>query len=79
MCPYYYPKRVKHRGTLYIMPYFYIFDEMILLRSKLLYSNSIVIFDEGHNIVDAACKGFSNTFVSSLIDGALNNILDKDD
>jgi Rad3-related DNA helicase len=47
--------------------------------SKAVYADSIIIFDEGHNIPDAACSGFSGKVLSSSFEGALNNILDNDE
>jgi Rad3-related DNA helicase len=37
------------------MPYNYILDELIVEKSMKIISNSIVIFDEGHNVPDSAC------------------------
>jgi len=61
------------------MPYIYLLNEMLMRPSKAVYADSIIIFDEGHNVPDAACSGFSGKVLSSSFEGALNNILDKDE
>lgn len=49
------------------MPYNYILDSKILEYSSGFLSNSIVIFDEGHNAPKTACDGYSITLTDTLI------------
>jgi hypothetical protein len=44
-CLYFYPKRVKNKGTLYLMPYNYLLDSKFLSHSSSFIKNSIIIFD----------------------------------
>jgi Rad3-related DNA helicase len=61
------------------MPYIYLLNEQIMAHSKGLYTNSIIVFDEGHNISSAACDGFSGKLVTSYFKSAIQNILDKNE
>jgi Rad3-related DNA helicase len=44
---------------LFIMPYNYILDIDLLERFSKMIANSILIFDEAHNVADASCEGRS--------------------
>ena len=52
-CPYYASKERAAIADLIFMPYNYLIDEKIRENFDIDYSNSIIIFDEAHNI--AAC------------------------
>lgn len=43
------------------MPYTYILNKSIFKRSEGLIKNSIIIFDEGHNIAECAREGITLT------------------
>ena len=49
-CPYFYPHHVKNTATLFLMPYNYLLDAFLLSSYQELISESIIIFDEAHNV-----------------------------
>jgi regulator of telomere elongation helicase 1 len=49
-CPYYSQKERVAAADIIFMPYNYLLDEKIRENFNLEYDNSIIIFDEGHNI-----------------------------
>lgn len=62
------------------MPYNYILDEFLLTSYSEIIEDSIIIFDEAHNISEAACEGRSLQLDASNIDNAileLSKILSK--
>lgn len=62
------------------MPYNYILDEFLLTSYSEILEDSIIIFDEAHNISEAACEGRSLQLDASNIDNAileLSKILSK--
>ncbi len=77
ICPYFYPKRVKMMGTLYLMPYNYLLDSVILEYSTSFLKNSIIIFDEGHNVPSTACGGYSVTLSIPVLEAARRNVQNK--
>ena len=54
-CPYFYPLMTRDFTNLFIMPYNYLLDEYMLKSYQELLENSIIIFDEAHNVPEAAC------------------------
>ena len=56
-CPYYYPSFVKPITNLYLMPYNYLLDDGLNERFQSIIKNSILIFDEAHNVPESACDG----------------------
>jgi len=58
-CPYYYQRAVQEKSQLILMPYQYILDSTIQHRLELDLKNSIIIFDEAHNIESVAEEGCS--------------------
>jgi chromosome transmission fidelity protein 1 len=52
-CPYFYEKHCKNKANLILMPYTYLLDEKSSEDIGSLLQNSVVIFDEGHNIPNA--------------------------
>lgn len=54
-CPYYYPFHIKEEADLIFMPYNYILDADLLPKYKDIIEGSILIFDEAHNVPEAAC------------------------
>lgn len=71
-CPYYYPSTVKHFPDLILMPYNYVLNKKILERNSLVIQDSILIFDEGHNITEAARNGVSVSITLNDIKGAID-------
>lgn len=67
ICPYYYPSTVKNKGDLIVMPYNYVLNRNILARNRNLIENSILIFDEGHNITDCAREGLTVKLTQSFL------------
>lgn len=50
------------------MPYNYILDVGLLPRYKSIIEESILIFDEAHNVPESACEGRSMTITSGIYD-----------
>ncbi len=73
-CPYFYPANAKNFATLYLMPYNYLLDTYLLPNYKEIITDSIIIFDEAHNVAEAACEGRSLILESSSIDNAILEI-----
>lgn len=44
---------------LFMMPYNYILDIDLLPRFEKMIENGVIIFDEAHNVPEAACEGRS--------------------
>lgn len=55
LCPYFYPGSTKYHANMVLMPYNYLTSAKILKRFATTVRNSIVIFDEGHNILSSMC------------------------
>lgn len=51
--------QTKDFTSLFIMPYNYLLDAFLLNSYKEIIENSIIIFDEAHNVPEAACEGRS--------------------
>ena len=58
-CPYYFEKDKSKYSDIIFLPYNYIFDMKILLKTKLILNNSILIIDEAHNLQDVCCDSSS--------------------
>jgi Rad3-related DNA helicase len=62
------------------MPYNYLLDEYMLKTYQELIEGSIIIFDEAHNVSEAACEGRSLVLETHNLDTALlelNKILSR--
>ncbi len=55
---------------LFFMPYNYILDANLLPRYGNILNESILIFDEAHNVAEAACEGRSYEMLLETIKGA---------
>jgi Rad3-related DNA helicase len=64
-------------GTLYLMPYNYLLDSVILEYSTIFLKDAIIIFDEGHNVPATACGGYSIKFTMHTLEAARRNALDR--
>jgi Rad3-related DNA helicase len=73
-CPYYYGSKVKEIVDLIFMPYNYLTDAKILKYNKDIVENSILIFDEAHNVADAACEGRSFEINARILGEALKEL-----
>lgn len=62
-CPYYLSKSMKD-STLIFMPYNYVLDPNIRKTFKMNLENSVIIFDEGHNI-EQVCEDSMSTEIKS--------------
>ena len=60
-CPYYFEKDLSKCADIVIMPYNYILDSYILENMNNNLNNSIIIFDEAHNVPSMAEDGVSFT------------------
>lgn len=69
-CPYYYPLHMDQYCDMFIMPYNYILDCDLLPRFASMINGSVLIFDEAHNVAEAACEGRSYELNQSNIKGA---------
>jgi Rad3-related DNA helicase len=79
-CPYFYPIQTKDFSNLFIMPYNYLLDTFLLKSYQEIIENSIIIFDEAHNVSEAACEGRSLILETHNFDSAileLNKLLSK--
>jgi Rad3-related DNA helicase len=56
------------------MPYNYLLDAYLLQSYLELLTDSIIIFDEAHNVAEAACEGRSLTLEVNHIEGSINEL-----
>lgn len=73
ICPYYASKKIaESKATVIFMPYNYLIDPTLKKSEQLKLENSIVIFDEAHNIEsvlkDAVSGSFSQTCLKTIQD-----------
>jgi regulator of telomere elongation helicase 1 len=71
MCPYFLSRESGQRADLVLMPYNYLFDPVVRRGLQVNWTNSIVIFDEAHNVeqvaTDAASCEISTATLGSCI------------
>lgn len=72
-CPYYASKKLaESKASIVFLPYNYLLDLSINLSSQLRLENSILIFDEGHNLEaalkDSASGQFTQKYLETLLD-----------
>ncbi len=60
-CPYYASRELAVKAQIVFCPYNYIVDEKIRESLGIVLTNSLLIFDEGHNIEDVSCSTASTT------------------
>ena len=70
-CPYYTMKDRVAAADLIFMPYNYLIDEKIRDNFEINYSNSVIIFDEAHNIAPCSEDVTSFEVKSSYLDKCL--------
>lgn len=73
VCPYFYPRRVRNWASLILMPYNYLLDHRTLDNAERLVKDSIIIFDEGHNVASTACSGYDIKFSAETLEEARSN------
>lgn len=73
-CPYYGAKDRAVAADLIFMPYNYLIDEKIRDVYKLDYANSIIIFDEAHNIAQCVEDSTSFELKSKTLNLSINEI-----
>ena len=59
ICPYFHNKRDQEEADIILMPYNYLLDRQIRIKSKVKVSDAIIIIDEAHNISQAAEEAMS--------------------
>lgn len=62
---------VRLHCSMFFMPYNYILDIDLLENYKNILTGNIIIFDEAHNLPDAACQGQSCDFTNKVLMAAL--------
>lgn len=81
-CPFYFSKHQAEEAHIVLMPYNYLLDWEIRESKIKLFHNAILVFDEGHNVCQAAETGskikFTNATISKAID-ELRKIMSKND
>ena len=73
-CPYNYEKEKSKYSDMVFLPYNYIFDVKILVTTKLVLNNSILIIDEAHNLQDICCDSSSIDLSTNIIDEVINDL-----
>ena len=73
-CPYFFEKDKSKHADLVFLPYNYIFDMKIALRTKLILKNSILIIDEAHNLQDICCDSASVDINTKIIEDIVNDL-----
>lgn len=71
ICPYFFSREVSTTAEMILLPYNYLMDASIRISLKIDWKNSIVIFDEAHNLervaADAASISISSTEIAQCI------------
>ena len=73
-CPYFFEKDKSKHADLVFLPYNYIFDMKIALRTNLILKNSILIIDEAHNLQDICCDSASVDINTKIIEDIVNDL-----
>ena len=86
MCPYYSSRELLRRADIIFMPYNYLIDSKTRKNQNISLENSVVIFDEAHNIEKVCEESYSFEITSLDIANCIENcqltlqrILDEDD
>lgn len=75
-CPYFIARRAITYANVIVYSYYYLLDPKIAeLVSKELPKNSVVVFDEAHNIDNVCIESMSVTINRKILDKCQNNIL----
>jgi DNA excision repair protein ERCC-2 len=74
-CPYFMTRRLLHHANIIVYNYQYMLDPKVAnLVSKELEAESIVVFDEAHNIDNVCIEALSVTLDKRAMDGALRSV-----
>ncbi|KJE91589.1 DEAH helicase isoform 6, variant [Capsaspora owczarzaki ATCC 30864] len=65
VCPYYLSRQLQNRGEIIFMPYNYLLDPTARKAANLNLANSIIIFDEAHNL-ESICEDSASFQLTSL-------------
>jgi regulator of telomere elongation helicase 1 len=65
VCPYFYSRDISKTADLVLLPYNYLLDSSIRRTLGIEWANSVVIFDEAHNLEKVACDASSFTLTST--------------
>lgn len=74
MCPYFYTREVSVNADLILLPYNYLLDNSIRATLKVDWQNSVIIFDEAHNLEKVASDASSFTLSSTDIAACLQEL-----
>ncbi|EAS06738.2 DNA repair helicase (Rad3) (macronuclear) [Tetrahymena thermophila SB210] len=67
-CPYYYSREIKDDADLIILPYSFLLKQSRFQEFQVILKDSIIIFDEAHNVPSAAEEGTSYKVDQNLIE-----------
>ena len=71
VCPYFYTRELSALADIVLLPYNYLLDNSIRATLKLDWQNSIIIFDEAHNLERVASDAASFTLTSTDLAGCI--------
>ncbi len=72
LCPYLYTRFIQNKVNLLILPYNYVLNPKISKSIGLSFKNAVIVFDEAHNIENAAESCFSSEIDLETIRKAQN-------
>jgi len=73
-CPYFYSKDLSADAELVLLPYNYLLDHSMRSRISINWQNSVVIFDEAHNVEQVASSSASFSLTSSDIAACIEEL-----
>ena len=79
-CPYYYSSKISNHVDLLLLPYNYVLEQKLFQKQGLELKNSILIFDEAHNVEDFSEKGCSFEISVEILDNTVvevNNLYQR--
>ena len=74
VCPYFYTRELSSSADLVLVPYNYLLDNSIRATLKLDWQNSVIIFDEAHNLERVASDAASFTLTSTDLAGCISEL-----
>lgn len=74
ICPYYYSRDTSAAADIVFMPYNYLLDSAIRRTMKINFENSVVIFDEAHNLEKVAADSASFTITSTDVAACIKEL-----
>ena len=76
ICGYYYSREELSTSDLILLPYNYLLDPVVRSTVNVDWTNTIVIFDEAHNLEKSACDAASVTITSGVIAAIIKELQD---